>query len=198
MMKGKMFKRLGATTLVLTLISMSLMGGTLAKYTTTVSGKADATVAKFAFDLSGATQSTDEITINDLFASSYNNNTVSASEKVVAPGTSGKQEFKLENKGDVNIIVKELTITPTNANNIPLQYAITGGDTDPTEADWKSDTNTLTSPGFTNLANGASQTFYLHWRWNPASNDTTDTALGVAATATVSIKVDCKVEQVVS
>lgn len=200
MMKGKMFKRLGATTLVLTLISMSLMGGTLAKYTTTVSGEANATVAKFVFDLNGAKQSTSTstIAINDLFKNSYNDGQVNATDKkVVAPGTSGKQEFKLVNNGEVTIKANNLTITENNTNSIPLQYAITDGATAPTDAgDWKNK-DELVLPTFNDLVNNASQTFYLHWRWNPNSDNASDTKLGTEATANVSINVSCTVEQVV-
>ena len=53
-MKRRRTTRLGVVALALTLITMTMTGGTLAKYTAEVTGDTTATVAKFAFDLNGA------------------------------------------------------------------------------------------------------------------------------------------------
>lgn len=125
-MKKKAIGRLGVLALALTLISTCLMGGTLAKYTADVTGSATATVAKFSFDLNGVTEKTEikTIDLSTLFSKTYNSNNVSASSAVVAPGTSGKVKIELTNKGEV-AIKPDFTITETNTNKIPLQYAIT-------------------------------------------------------------------------
>ena len=114
-MNRKITGRLGAVALILTLISMSFAGGTLAKYTADVTGTATATVAKFAFDLNGATEQSASRTINlsDLFKNTYGaGSEVSAAAAVVAPGTSGSAKITLSNKGEV-AIQPTFTVTQT-------------------------------------------------------------------------------------
>ena len=197
-MMKKAAGRLGVLALALTLISTCLMGGTLAKYTADVTGEATATVAKFAFDLNGATEQTgsQKINLSALFSKAYNDGKVSASSAVVAPGTSGKVAIKLENKGEV-AIKATFTIAETNNGNIPLQYAITTDASDPVDGAWAA--ATALKPTDTEVAVGsAAQTFYLHWRWDPDSTDTADTALGVKETLdTAKLDITCTVEQVV-
>ena len=63
MMKKNHAARLGALALSLTLVSTCLMGGTLAKYTTTVTGTATATVAKWVFNAYDATDNTKQFNV---------------------------------------------------------------------------------------------------------------------------------------
>ncbi len=198
-MKKKAIGRLGVLALALTLISTCLMGGTLAKYTADVTGSATATVAKFSFDLNGVTEKTEikTIDLSTLFSKTYNSNNVSASSAVVAPGTSGKVKIELTNKGEV-AIKPDFTITETNTNKIPLQYAITATEAAPAEEqNWKAATDL--APTETAVVVGANaQTFYLHWRWNPSSTDAADTALGSAsALAKAKLEIKCVVTQVI-
>lgn len=207
-MKKKIAGRLGVTALALSFITTSVMSGTLAKYTKEVTGTADATVAKFAFNLNGATQETDTFTIEDLFQSAYTGSDSSEIVKsstdkaVVAPGTSGKKKITLENKGEVAIQLEEFTISDTSASKIPLVYAITENDEAPEVADWK-DASSLAAPekildatlnvGLTDN----SKSFYLHWKWK-TTNDTADTEFGTKSTLdTVKITITCTVSQVV-
>lgn len=207
-MKKKIAGRLGVTALALSFITTSVMSGTLAKYTKEVTGTADATVAKFAFDLNGATQETDTFTINDLFQSSYTGSDGSEIVKsstvkaVVAPGTSGKKKITLENKGEVAIQLEAFTISDTNASKIPLVYAITENDEAPKDADWEN-ASSLTVPeeilGATLKVGSTenSKSFYLHWKWNTTDNST-DTVFGTKSTLdTVGITIKCTVSQVV-
>lgn len=201
-MKKKFVGRLGVVALALTLISTCLMGGTLAKYTADVAGSATATVAKFAFDLNGATEQSDsaEINLSTLFSDNYNSNNVKAADnkKVVAPGTSGKVAVTLQNNGEV-AIQPDFTITETNTGSIPLQYAITTTEAAPAAdaADWKA--AGALSPTETAVGVGAAtQTYYLHWRWNPSSTDAADTALGIKSTLdSAKLDITCTVTQVI-
>lgn len=197
-MKRKLVGRMGVTALVLTFVSMTLMGATLAKYTTEVSGSATATVAKFAFDLNGTTEKTENKTISfdDLFSNTYNDGKVKAADNknVVAPGTSGKVAIVLENTGEVEI-QPDFTITETNAGNIPLQYAITTADQTPADGDWKAAGDLAPTETAVTVGN-TKQTFYLHWRWN-TDTDAKDTALGIAGTAAAKLEIQCTVTQAV-
>lgn len=200
-MKKKLFGRLGVVALALTLVSMSLMGGTLAKYTAKVSGSATATVAKFGFALNGATEQSDKQTIsfNSMFTDTYNDGKVMAASgsKVVAPGTSGSVKIELTNNSDVQI-QPDFTIAEENAGSIPLQYAITSESAAPAadSSEWKAANALNTSVA--GLSVNTVKTLYLHWRWNPASDDTADTALGIKETLdTATLTINCTVSQIV-
>lgn len=52
-MKKSIFSKVGAAAMVLTLVTASLVGGTFAKYTSTASGTATATAAKWAITFEG-------------------------------------------------------------------------------------------------------------------------------------------------
>ena len=200
-MNRKITGRLGAVALILTLISMSFAGGTLAKYTADVTGKATATVAKFAFDLNGATEQSASRTINlsDLFKNTYGaGSEVSAAAAVVAPGTSGSAKITLSNKGEV-AIQPTFTVTQTNAGNVPLEYAVTTAAAAPAadSAEWKADLNISQAA----VGAGASdEVFYLHWRWKfseDSGDNYTDTNLGTKTTLdTVKLDITCTVSQV--
>ena len=115
MKKNKMM-RLASAMMVMTLMTTSVISGTFAKYTTTASGTDAARVAKWGVEISGIADT--------LFATTYAKdsetdiaNTVSATEKVVAPGTKN-------NTG----VTFSLTGTPEVAVNIDI--AVTGSTTD--------------------------------------------------------------------
>lgn len=92
MMKTNHAARLGALALALTLVSTCLMGGTLAKYVTEVTGTATAMVAKWSFDAKNGDKSiaTQEYKI-DLGDTTnrvaYEGTDIK--EGVIAPGTEG-------------------------------------------------------------------------------------------------------------
>ena len=206
-MKKRIVGHLGVVALALTLVSMTLMGGTVAKYTTTVSGSAEATVAKFAFDLNGATQASDSaaITLTDLFKSTYGNGGEVKSKAdngpVVAPGTSGYVKLEVKNNGEV-AITPQFVITETNTAGIPLEYAITKTSDSPTSpAEWKSAAD-IKNQDLGNIAVGTTDntgSFYLHWKWSTAEldGDKTDTAFGIKESLDkITLEIECTVSQV--
>ena len=202
-MKKRIVGHLGVVALALTLVSMTLMGGTVAKYTTTVSGSAEATVAKFAFDLNGATQASDSAAINlkDLFKSTYGNGkevkSKADSAPVVAPGTSGYVKLEVKNNGEV-AITPQFVITETNTAGIPLEYAITKTSDSP--ADWETAT-AIRNQDLGNIAvgtTGNTGSFYLHWKWSTAESDgdKTDTAFGIKESLDkITLEIECTVSQ---
>ena len=171
-----------------------LVGYTYAKYVSSASGNTSARVAKFSFSLNGAGAgtTTQTLNINNLFNYTYNSGKVTGASnaKVVAPGTSGYVEIHLQNTGEVAII-RAWPITETHASNIPIKYQISTTTT-PNESNWATASNL--APSETSVAIGGTQKYYLHWKW-VSTSDANDTTLGIAGTATVSIKVDCTVSQ---
>ena len=115
-MKKNTFMRLAAVLLVLTLLSTSVIGGTFAKYTTTVSSSDSARVAKWGFN-------TASIDFENLFAASYDNVKDGSDElAIIAPGTKGSASFKFENSlENVNPEVA-YTFTVSTADSSCAEY----------------------------------------------------------------------------
>ena len=113
-MKNKNIGRLGVVALVLTLVSMTLMGGTLAKYTTEVTGTGTATVAKWSFKASDAeNSSTFSVSLKDTTLNSK------VADDKIAPGTDGSFNIVIDATGsetalDYKIAFSELTNKPDN------------------------------------------------------------------------------------
>lgn len=90
-MKRKSYvARLGALALALTLVSSCLVGGTLARYVSEVTGTAKATVAAWSFKANGEGTKMADI---DLASTAYTSATVAS--RVIAPGTSGSFDIEL-------------------------------------------------------------------------------------------------------
>ena len=87
-MKKKVYAaRLGVTALALTLVTTCLMGSTLARYVTEVTGSASAAVAKWSFKANDSAGSTAFTNIDLGKTVAYDSTTIKAG--VIAPGTSG-------------------------------------------------------------------------------------------------------------
>ena len=113
----------GVITAFVALITLSLVSGTWAKYTSQVQGYDSARVAKWSFD--GADLQAKTIAF-DLFQTSYGEAVKSKDgKKVVAPGTEGSVKFALTNTGEVAAEAK-IVLTITNANNIPVKITYSG------------------------------------------------------------------------
>ena len=183
-MKKNRMMRLASVLLVLTLLTTSVISGTFAKYTSTVTGSATATVAKWSFEVNDteiATTTPATVTFN-LFDTSTNfdeagNDVVNGK---IAPGTKGSFNFKVENTSEVS-----------------AKYTITFGATFPTGIDgnrfkFYSDaamTNEISVvDGKYAAANGVeievgdteADTVTVYWQWTFGDN-VDDSAIGIAA-----------------
>lgn len=117
-MKKHNMMRVASALAVVTLLSTSVISGTLAKYTSTASSTATATVAKWSFKVgAGGTNvtATNDITGTnpftfDLFGSIKDTGgteketdvTDVTGKHIIAPGTSGQITLALENDSQVN------------------------------------------------------------------------------------------------
>lgn len=119
MMKTNHAARLGALALALTLVSTCLMGGTLAKYVTEVTGTATAMVAKWSFTANGANE---KITSLSLTPNKYGNVT----DDHIAPGTSGNFKIDAKNDSDVDATYS-ITFTAENVPDNLKFYQSTDG-----------------------------------------------------------------------
>lgn len=107
-MKKNWFLRIGLISLVLALATTCLLGGTFAKYTTTVSGSDSIQVAKFAFkatDVDGIELAGAEI---NLFADAKTDATGTVQTGMFAPGVYGTFSIVLDNTGsDVDVVIND-------------------------------------------------------------------------------------------
>ena len=126
-MQSKIF-RVSLLIILLVAITMSIISGTLARYTESLTVTDSARVAKFSYKAtSNGTELTNGQTINlfntandsEVFGTSANVN----NEKLIAPGTYGSFDITVENTSEVKVGVT-YDITETNTSSIPIIYYI--------------------------------------------------------------------------
>jgi hypothetical protein len=180
MKKNKMM-RFASVLLVAVLLSTCAISGTFAKYTSSGSATATATIAKWDIQLKGAAITNDvEFSLVDTWVNTDESVTDSVADKKIAPGTSGSGEIVLENKSEVAAeIVASFVATGKPANmTITYTYKNSNG-ADGTVAD-----DTPIAIGI-----GETVTITVDWEWTFTNTDETDYAgkdIKVDASFTVS------------
>jgi len=177
--------------LLVTIVAVSLVSGTFAKYTSTATASATATVAKWSLkvnDTEIAVTGDHETIEFDLFETILDTNTgdddeattgeADVKETLIAPGTQGSFALKVDNLSEVNAVYS-IAFAQTGMDGVPLQYSVDG-------ADWK---NAIADINVTDaelaMENGT-ETITVYWQWPFEGNDT---ATGIAAqTGTVANK----------
>lgn len=112
-MKKAYFSRIAFVALALTLITTCLMSGTLARYTSTVSGNGTASVAAWSFKANGETASMANVALTDTTLNSK------VTTGKIAPGTDGSFDVSLDGSGsdvtiDYVIKIDDITNKPAN------------------------------------------------------------------------------------
>lgn len=167
--------------LLISIITIIMVSGTYAKYTSTASGSNSTEVASWSFHVNGEEIAVtgDPKTISfGLFDTIYDSDVEQKENDVVdgliAPGTQGSFEFKLENTSEVTAQYA-IDFTVTNENNIPIQFSTDGGS-------WTSDLADIAESEDTILKiDSGVKTVTVKWKWAFTGNSTDDTALGIAA-----------------
>ena len=190
MRKNRLFI-LGIFTVMVALVSLSLVSGTWAKYTSTVSGEDTARVAKWAFD--GATLAKDGgtgtvtfnlfDTIKDTNLGDESDVAVGTGESIIAPGTSGTVTFELKNTGEVNAKAT-FTISVENTEEIPVKFYKDSAMTQ--EVVLTSGNGTVAADVVLNMGTAA-QEFTLYWQWAFDGDEITDTNLGIDGDAEIKV-----------
>jgi hypothetical protein len=108
-MKKNWFLRIGLISLVLALATTCLLGGTFAKYTTTVSGSDSIQVAKFAFKATdGGIELENGGAVINLFDDAKTDATGTVQTGMFAPGVYGTFKIVLDNTGsDVDVVIND-------------------------------------------------------------------------------------------
>jgi hypothetical protein len=224
-MKKNWFFRLGTAVLVLSIITLSLVSGTFAKYTLGATDNEVVRAAKFEFDLKNDGNTYDETqtatAVFNIFdyldAGVYNNGYNDATlDEFIAPGTTGTFALAVDNLSEVDVSAT-FALVETNADSIPIYYTL-GADPQRYSAVLNDDTYNGGADTYQSLAElgtaiaaisldatdsttPTTGTFTLNWAWafNTAGThqtDAGDTALGVAGTAVVDLSVTATVTQV--
>ena len=201
---NKNLKKVGTMVLVaIVAVGAYFVSGTYAKYTSTMSGKGSASVAKWAWIINNKAFTTTDSVSEEFTFNPFANikDTAGADEtdvaaNLIAPGTSGNITLDIINASEVNAEYKVEFEVTKNTSNIPLEYSLDG-------QTWVSNIANLnlgtTTPIAIAMGESADQS-NLQWRWVfEADRDAADTALGFAANTTrpeVEVKAKVTVTQV--
>lgn len=193
-MKKNRTLRVSALLLALTLITSCFVGGTFAKYTSSVAPSDTAKVAKWQIKVNGTdvTVADPQVTF-DLFQDTVLDTDdatpeadVKQGKTLIAPGTAGHFDIKVENLSEVTAkftINFTEEVTGNGSTDLPLEYQIVTKGASADEGAWESDIAQLnTTVASIAMENGTNE-YTVHWRWAFAdgTNDANDTKLGVAA-----------------
>ena len=196
MEKNKTMKMI-LITLLIAMITLVLVSGTYAKYTSSASGSDTVRVAKWSFNVGENDIVAKDTFTFDLFKTitdtdgKTETDVVSANaDKVIAPGTSGSFDLVLENKSETSAKYG-ITYTVTNTASIPVQFSVNGKDwTDNLANVVESDTDTKLA------ANNGTKTITIQWKWAYDGDDTTDVNLGKVGTAKLIVQADVTATQI--
>lgn len=194
---------LGKTAVALTLISTCLVGGTLAKYTSEVTGTGTAITAKWAFK-AGSSEGASTITP---FTLGETTDGVVAKERI-APGSNGTIPIYYDLTGTEVETQLKISIKVNDKSKLPTNFKMSLGGTVKTQADFTNDTyiefykTTLGVDSSTHvvLASSAKGNATINWEWpyesgtsdaEKATEDSVDTVYGEGAeTAIFTVKVE--------
>lgn len=200
-------KKIAAMLLVAVVaVGSYFISGTYAKYTSSASGESTARVAKWDFKVGSTNITTTNTFTFNLFDTIKESDTTTVEtdvvaangkDKLVAPGTGGSFDIVLTNDSEVSAKYG-IDYTLTNTANIPVEFSTNG-------TNWSNDlTDVVADDTNTKLtANGGTVTKTVKWRWayetgtSPyTEGDTADTTLGVAGTATLTVRADVTATQI--
>lgn len=173
-MKKSIFTKMGAAAMVLTLVTASLVGGTFAKYTSTVSGTGTATVAKWDVKLKNGNN---EVTEAAKTIQLKNENTkLTLDDGIVAPGAYGKLDLSVD--GTDTQVEFEYTLK-IDTTKLPENIKFYEGESADPAKEYKADG---ISGKITKDAKTA--TIPVYWVWeDDGSKDAADLTAGTADTA---------------
>ena len=166
MKKNRLFV-LGIITMFVAILSLTLVSGTMARYTSSVSATDTAKAAKWAFVVNeeDVVNETAEVFTIDLFKATeiYNVGTSTNDENVkdgttvaiIAPGTQGKFAIEITNESEVSAKYT-IQLEEVGTSNIPLEYSSDG-------STWNSSLTAVV--GELLLTGEMTKTETLQWRW---------------------------------
>ena len=195
--RSSMMVRLVAVLAVTMMFTMCFVGGTFAKYTSSATGTDNAKVAKWDIEVNNYNITTSDTFTFDLFNTVKDTNGNPETDMrpndgtIIAPGTRGSFDIVITNNSEVNATYAiDYTV---NTSSIPVEFSKNG-------TDWVTNINQLNVTDYA-IGLGTEETVTVYWRWrfeadNVTVGDATDTSLGSAATATLTVVANVTATQV--
>lgn len=159
MKKRSRIVSLGVLALTLTMMSTCLMGSTMARYVTEVTGSATATVAAWSFKANEGTSTFTAIDLGDTSnRTAYKDGDIK--DGVIAPGTSGKFDIVIDGSGSEVGIDYVITIASADGTTLPDDFKFKIDNTDYTLASEKNGTI-----DYATGADSMKKTITVNWEW---------------------------------
>lgn len=179
-MNKKSLTTLTIVALLLTVLTLIAVSGTYAKYTTTITGKATAIIAKWDFK---ATDSADKA-LTDSF-------TIKLAETATkgAVGTTGSKKIQPGSEGDI-IIKIDNTASEVAASLTVTPEAVADAVLDPTQFTFDEAVITVNGQPADSVPAGGTGEAKVHWTWvysTSAQYDAKDTEVGNGAGAEIDL-----------
>ncbi len=175
-MKKKFTARIGVLALALTLVSTCLLGGTLARYASDITGTGTANIAawKVAFSQGNGAAETTDFAFTLAGTKTANGNVAS---DAVAPGDKGEIKIKIDGTGsevayEYKVALDKSAFSAT-AGNVKF-YSDAAY-----QNEWTNDAD-FTKVALGDVGTAVEKTIYWQWENNDANN-TNDTTAGTAA-----------------
>lgn len=180
MKKKSYVGRLGALALMLTVITTCLLGGTMARYVTEVTGSATATVAAWKFQANSSGEATTFTTIDlGSTANRTNYDEKTLKEGVLAPGTSGQFTISINGDGsdvgiDYNVDIKASTTAPSGGTILPDDLVFSTEEITTSNSGVALDDLTMPTGTIKYSATDAmNEDITIYWEWGFGQDDTT-------------------------
>lgn len=175
MKKRSKAARFGVLALSLSLVTVGLLGSTMARYVTEISGTATADVAAWSFKVKDGGNEIASIDLGDTtHRTSYTQATVK--EGVIAPGTSGKFELELDASGsevgvDYKITVQDAyTAGGTEYADIPEDMVFSESAFDNSNTGKKLGEFAITPGTIDYNGSNMKKTITVYWAWGLDDN----------------------------
>lgn len=189
-MKKSIFGKIGAAAVVLTLVTSSLVGGTFAKYTSSVTATGSAPVAKWAIAFKQNDTTIDESQADTQKFSLVDENAanVGAADGKIAPGSYGTIKLSIDGAGSEVGYTYTITADVSGLGDIPIAFYLRSeGNSDqklnPTEGKITIDSDTIEQANVETAVDKQ-----LYWVWEETDKDT---AVGKAAnTGTIALTLE--------
>lgn len=192
-MKKNRMMRIAAFLLVAALLSICVVSGTYAKYTSKITGTDTARVAKWDVKVGGETAGVNNVFMFELFKTITETDGTAETDinptddQIIAPGTQGSFVISLKNDSEVTA---EYTVDfkETNTAGIPIKYSLDGNT-------WGT-MDSIDVSAAVKLTIGETKNITVYWQWAFVGDDAKDTALGLDGTAIVTVAANVTATQV--
>ncbi len=172
-MKKTAIRRLVVLTLCLTMVSLSLIGGTLAKYTSSFSGTDTIEIASWNISVSDdADNATAWTGTSDAFSLDATVATDNIAAGVLAPGSTGSFGIKLTNSGEVaaSYVLKFTVSRDDTTNGVPSNLKFYEGSSQ-TALTGENGVYTLDAKNLDFETSSNTNTVVINWKWNFTDED---------------------------